>query len=106
MLVLKCAGAAAEVLADDAAESQPLLEPVPTVNGQLADGRSRPDRNSADRVAIRDRQFAQECGHFCERERGETGQGDDADVPSADARLESADQVLIAENSVQINGRS
>ena len=65
MLVLKgCAGAGTEVLADDAAQPEPLLEPVAPVNGQLVDRRSRSDRNSADRVAIADGQFTQERGHL------------------------------------------
>ena len=97
VLVLKgCPSAGTEVLADDAAQPEPLLEPVPPVNGQLADRRSRSDRNSADRVAIRDGQFGQERGHLRKRERRKPGQRDDADVPSADARFESRDQVLIA----------
>ena len=65
MLVLKgCAGAGAEVLADDAAQPESLLEPVAPVNGQLVDRRSRSDRNSTDRVAVADGQFAQERGHL------------------------------------------
>ncbi len=55
MLVLKgCAGAGTEVLANDAAKSEPLLEPVPSVDGELAYRGSWPDWNSTDRVAITD----------------------------------------------------
>ena len=37
---------------------------------------------------------------------GNPAKVDDANVPSADARLESRDQVLIAENGIQVGGRS
>ena len=107
MLVLKgCAGAGTEVLANDAAKSEPLLEPVPSVDGELAYRGSWPDWNSTDRVAITDGEFAQERGHLRKREGRKTRQSDDAYVSSADARLESRDQVLIAENRVEVGRRS
>src|SRR5216684_2768606 len=54
----------AEVLADHAAQSKALLEPVAPVDGELVDGGSGSYRNTANRVAVTDGEFTQERRHL------------------------------------------
>src|SRR5216684_2010917 len=94
----------AEVLADHAAQSKALLEPVASIDGELVDGGSGSYRNTANRVAVTDGEFTQERRHLGVGEGREAGQRDHANVPPADARLESGDEVLVAKHRIEKGG--
>src|SRR5260370_555827 len=79
----------------------PVRATVRRVPRQLAVCGPRPDRNPANRIAVADRQFAQERGHLGVGERREARKRHYTDVSPADARFEAGDEVLIAEDRVQ-----
>src|SRR5579863_750240 len=95
-------GARAEVLADHHAQAEPFLEPVAAVGRELADGGARPDRDTAHRVAIANRQFAEEGRHLGIGKGREARERNHSDMASTDPRTKACDKVLVADNGVEV----
>ena len=95
------AGARTDAFTEHRPRAFALLEPVAPAHAELADGSPEPQRNRADRIAVGKRQFRQKQRQLGVRERWKASQRDHADVPSADARFEARNEVLVAQHRVE-----